>query len=396
MPTQTPEEFAAAVAATVSVQADSGYRVWTTDLLSNRALCHQIPAAVDSFSYAKINTWGECTLTVSLDTPEDPFLLLPERKSCLWIEQRGRLLWGGIVWLAVPDLASRTLRVTAQTWHSYWDQRMITTTLFYSQVDQLDIFRAIIAYGQSKTYGNIGHIIDPRTCGVKRTVAYGPGSGQGARPDKKIAEALKQLAEDEGGFEFVDDAYLDDQGRPRKYTRLGYPKLGSSGGLAAFEYPGNVLTYTWDGAGKDAPTDLYAPGAGEGTLMMIGYARNQTALDAGYPLMEATSASDYKDETRKSALDGHAREDLAALASGRLAPTFTVRTDADPYPGSYSAGDEARFRLTSAIHRPRPDGSPGFDGRLRITGVEITPDRPGVAGVAKLTTMPTTTTGGGL
>lgn len=375
------------MADTVRVQAAAGYRIWTTDLLSNRPLCFSIPAAVESFTYAKVNTWGECTATVPLDAADDLFLFLPERKCSLWIERNGRLLWGGIVWMATPALESRTLRVTAQTWASYWDQRLITTTLVYTQVDQLDIFRAIIAYAQSKQYGNIGLGVDTRTCGVKRTITYGPGAGQGARPDKKVSEALKQLAEDEGGFEFCDDAYLDDQGKPRKYTRLGYPRLGNSGGVAAFEYPGNILTYTWEGAGKGAPTDLYAPGAGEGNLMLVGYARNQAILTAGYPLLEDTTGSDYKDETRKAALDGHAREDLAALASGQLAPTFTVRTDVDPLPGAYGAGDYARFRLTSAIHRATAGGAPGFDGLLRITGVTITPERPGTAGVAKLTTM---------
>lgn len=120
--------------------------------------------------------------------------------------------------------------------------------------------------------------------------------------------------------------------------------------------------------------------------MLVGEAVNTYELDVGYPLLEQSTGGEYRDVIRLHTLNQHAAADLKALSNGQFAPTFKVRSDVAPLPGEYFAGDHARFRLTSCIHRAREDGSPGFDGVLRITGIEVTPERPGRAGEVRLST----------
>lgn len=390
MAEQTPAEFTAALAETVTAQADDGYRCWSTDLLTGRPLCHDLPLAVDSYTYGAINTYGTMSGTISLDAPDDPLLVLPERRTCVWISHRDRVVWGGIIWDTEPDLDGRTLRVAAQTWTSYFEHLLIRSTLVYRGQDPLNMFRAVIAYGQAKTGANIGVTVDPLTSGITATRLYGPGAGDGARPDKPVAEAMKELAEADPGFEFCDD-WTDDGAttNPGKRIRLGYPRLGTTGapGLM-FEHPGNILSYTWTKAGKGSPNVLYAVGAGDGAAALVESATDTAELGIGYPLLEASTGGDHKEVVTKAALRTYAAADLAALGKARLAPQFKVRADADPLPGDYSGGDTIRCRLTSAYHREFADGSPGYDGNFRITSISVTPVRADQDGSATINTIP--------
>jgi hypothetical protein len=390
MAEQTGAEFAATLAATVTAQAGDGYRCWSTDLLTGRPLSHDLPLAVDSYTYGAINTYGTMSATISLDTPEDPLLTLAERRTCVWISHRDRVVWGGIVWDTDPDIPGRTLRVGAQTWSSYWEHVLIRQTLVYRGTEQLDIFRALITYAQAKAGANIGVTVDPRISGATITRLYGPGAGDGARPDKPVSEALKELAETASGFEFCDD-WRDDgtTHNPSKVIRIGYPTLGSSNtpGLM-WEYPGTILNYTWPKAGKGSPNVLYAVGAGDGAAALVESATNTPELTFGYPLLESSTGGDHKEIVTKASLRAHATADLAAMTAARLAPTFTVRADVDPLPGDYTAGDRIRCRLTSAYHRPQRDGSPGYDGYFRITAVNVKPARADQDGSVTIATVP--------
>lgn len=388
--TGTEAGFAASLAETVTAQADDGYRIWSTDLLTGRPLSFDLPLAVDSYTYGAINTYGTASGTISLDAAEDPLLVLPERRTCLWISHRERVVWGGIVWDTDPDITRRTLKITAQTWSSYFEHILIRDTLVYRSTEQLTTFRNLVAYAQAKSSANIGVTVDPGNSGVLVTQLYGPGAGDSARPDKPVGEALKDLANTEPGFEYCDDWADDGATRnPAKRIRLGYPLLGTSGapGLM-FEYPGNILDYSWAKAGKGSPNKLYAVGAGDGAQALVESATNTAEIGFGYPLLEASTGGDHKEVVTKSALRGYAAADLAALGRARLAPTFTVRADADPQPGDYSGGDVIRCRLTSAYHRPQPDGSPGYDGLFRITAINVTPLRADQDGQVKLSTVP--------
>ncbi len=383
------------LADTIDAQADDGYRVWTTDLLTGRALCHTLPIALDSFTYGAVNAAGPATGVVSLDIAEDPQLTLAERRTALWVEHRGQVLWGGIVWDVEPDIAARELRIAAHTWSSYFANILIRDTLIYRNltggVDQLDVFRALVAYAQAKTHANIGVTVDSTTSGVLITQLFGPGAGDAARPDKPVLEAMRELAEADPGFEWTDDVTDDGAStNPGKRIRLGYPRITSGGSATglAFTHPGEIDTYTWTKAGTASPNRLYAIGAGDGPFQLTESADNADELTLGYPLLEASTGGDHKEVVRRVQLAARARADLAALTGGRLAPVFTVTGPDGPQPGDYGAGDTIRCRLTSAYHRARPDGSPGFDGYFRVTGVNVTPLRADQAGSVDIATVP--------
>jgi hypothetical protein len=380
---------------TIDAQADDGYRVWTTDLLTGRALCHTLPIALDNYEYGVVNAAGPASGVVSLDIAEDPQLTLAERRTALWVEHHGRVVWGGIVWDTDPDIAARELRIAAMTWSSYFANILIRNTLIYRNtsggVDQLDVFRALVAYAQAKTHANIGVTVDPTVSGVLITQLFGPGAGDAGRPDKPVGEAMRELAEADPGFEWTDDVADDGAStNPGKRIRLGYPRITSGGSATGltFNHPGEIDTYTWTKSGTNSPNTLYAIGAGDGPNQLVESAENADELSIGYPLLEASTGGDHKEVVRRVQLAARARADLAALTGGKLAPVFTIAGDAGPQPGDFGAGDTIRCRLTSAYHRERPDGSPGYDGYFRVTGVKVTPLRADQAGSMAVAAVP--------
>lgn len=389
-PTPIPADL---VPESIETQADDGYRAWTTDLLSGRKLCHDLPIALDSFTYGAVNGPGSASGTVILDAPEDPQLTCADRRTCLWIELHGRVVWGGIIWDTEPDILSGTLRVAAQTWWSFFQRSLIRSTLIYRNTtggyDQLQVFRELVAYAQAKSSANIGVVVDTHNSGVLTTQLYGPGAGDGARPDKPVGEALRELAESDPGFEFVDDWADDGTDNPGKRIRLGYPRLGTQAGTdLMFEHPGNIQTYTWVKAGNDSPNVLVAIGAGDGPNQLVESATNTDEIAFGYPRLEASTGGDHREVVRRSELAARARADLNALTGGKLAPVFTVAGPDGPQPGDLGAGDVIRCRLTSDFHREQPDGSPGYDGLFRTTGVTVVPHRADQEGRMDIATVP--------
>src|SRR5689334_1899216 len=150
-----------------------------------------------------------------LDAPEDPRLTCAERRTCLWVSLNERVVWGGIIWDTEPDIPGGQLRIAAQTWSSFFQRSLIRETLVYRTappgdpsdrgIEQFEIFRSLVAYAQGKTGANIGVVVDGHNSGLTLIRLYGPGAGDGARPDKPVGEAMRELAEDDPGFEFVDD-----------------------------------------------------------------------------------------------------------------------------------------------------------------------------------------------
>lgn len=387
----SPElDRAARLAETVSAQADDGYRVWTTDLLSGRPLSFDLPIAVSSYLYGKVNSYGTSDGDITLDGPDDPSLVLAEKRTCLWISYREQVVWGGIVWDLEPDIGSRMMRVTAQTWTSYFEQILIRDTLIFRTVgggvDQLDVFRGLLAYAQGKPSANIGVQIDPLTSGHGITQLWGPGAGDGARPDKPVSEAMKEIADVDPGFEWVDDVGDNGTHNPLKRIRLGYPALSGSAAGLLLEYPGNVSSYTWTAAGKGSPNVVYALGSGDGASTLVESATDTAQLDVGYPRLEYSTGGDHKEITRRATLAAAARADLAALGGSRVAPTFKLVGNS-VNPADLAAGNRLRARLTSGFHRARPDGSPGFDGYVRVTGVKVNPGRADQEGSIEVSTM---------
>lgn len=348
----------------LDAQEAARWRVWTTDLITGAALSYQLPMVIESYG-RQINGGGTFSGVVSLDAEEDPVPLLQPRKTALWVARDDSIRWGGIIWPTEPDLQARTLKVSASGWLSYYARREIRDTLTYTQLDQLDIVRALIAYAHAAPGGDIRVLVDQITSGVLRDRTY-----DGAEV-KKLADAITELAEVDGGFEILEDAYVNAQGRPQGILRLGYPALGRTDKDLLFAYPGNVIDYSWPSDPADSVNSLLAIGAGEGSAMLRSVAVGQDEIDAGYPLLEGSVS--YKDVSVQSTLDAHAVEDLTASLGDKTTPTLTARTDGPPALGDWSLGDQARVMLTSAYHRARPGAGAGYDGQLRIVAETVTP-----------------------
>jgi hypothetical protein len=345
-------------------------RVWTSDLLTQRKLCHSLPMSIRRYTLslgAPTVIEGE----VSLDAPDHPVPLLPERKSVLWIEEDEVLVAGGIVWTTEPNLRSRTLRVSAAGPLSYLDRRRIPENTQFENIDQFEIVRTLVDAVQGASAGDIHLQVRPDTdSGVKRDRSYAI--------NKYVGEAIAELSRVENGFDLREEFAYDAQQRPTWALRLGYPFLGRVYPQLLWyrEIPGqplagNIAEYRWPSDGASSANHWLALGAGTGSGQLIASAIDTTETDAGYPQLDGISS--YLDVIEPETLAAHAAEDLRIALGNRVVPVITLRGEHAPAPGKILPGDFARVRLTSCYHLPGPGGRPGVDSYFRVVQVQVTP-----------------------
>lgn len=289
------------------------------------------------------------------------------RRTAIYVDRGGVLIWGGIIWSRRTVDNGNAIQIDAQTFESYFARRVIKKTLMFSATDQFEIVRQIIGYAQSAGSGNIGVQVDNTNSGVLRDRTYY------WYERKPVLEAVQQLAQVDNGFEFTIDVSYDTSGSPVKRLRLGYPRLGApvSATGYVFELPGNIVTYDWPEDGSSSANSVTAVGAGEGDQMLVAEAMSLAEIDAGYPLLEATTQ--YKDVSVFSTLTQHAVADMRQKARDIITPALTVRADVEPQLGSYRLGDAVRIVISS----PRHPGNPGLDTYARIVGISVHPPQAG-------------------
>lgn len=333
------------------------------DLRTNAVLA-ELPLEGVSYSHV-LNGAGSWSGSLHLGDPRitalEPIAATVPGRTVMYIDRDGTLLYGGIVWGRRWN--GDKLELSGSQLWSYFSHRVMEFAHhLYTQVDQLTIARELIEFyndsGLPLSYGT-------ETSGVLRDREY---FGYEAKP---VAEAIEQLSEVEGGFDFVIDvAYVS--GVPTQTLRLGYPRLGTtletSGHM--FDKPGNIVSYTWPEDSGSQANVVYGLGEGEAQAMLTAVARDVGQVDAGYPILEATIS--HKDVSALPTLQQHVNSALADKSWPVIVPQFTVRADRDPVLGSYGVGDYARFM----IEDPRfPDG---LDTTLRIIGISGRMDEPNV------------------
>lgn len=357
------------------------YTVFVTDILTGRRLCESLPIAIDQFTWS-INAPGTFSGTGSFAAQPDLMAYLVRRKHALWVDRDGRLVWGGILYEVDPDITSRTARIGASGFLSYFDRTPIETTLAYVATDQLTIATSLIDYAQSGFNQNVRVTYTvPTSSGVLRDRTYNWWD------NKYVGSALVDLAQVDGGFEFIEGYnYGPDGVTPVPVIVIGYPTVGRSSTKLLWTYndsypggaAGNVATYTWPFNGANSANRVIEQGAGEGSEMLSVTLANSVETSVGYP--RYTTTISRQDVSETDTLIAHGVVDLAELVGDRVVPTFTVRASSSPMLGEWMLGDVARFRLSSCLHRPNPDGSPGYDSNLRIVGATINPQAPSLAG----------------
>lgn len=327
-----------------------------------------------------------------------PYSLTRPARTALYALRDGRPLFGGVVWTSDCDNGDK-VSFGAGDWWTYLDHRRVVPLLSnasppvtevanldvaFTQVDQNEIARQLVALAQSHTGGDIGIVPDAVDSGVLRDRTWH------GYELADVGQALKQLSEVEGGPDilFTVAANLDDQGRPIRQMRIGNPHLGQVGSPFVFESGANILSYRWPSDGTRMATRAYALGEGSERGAIIAATEDSDTVANGWPLLEADA--NYSTVTEPATLQAHAVADQYAGRLPVVLPTITVTGDGAnrfgqriwPAIGEYSPGDDARV-----VIRDKFFGADGLDVTMRIIEIGIDPGDGG-AETATLTLAP--------
>jgi len=359
------------------------YRYLLADVLTNQILA-ELSLTNVNFTQ-QLNTAGTFTgelLLTGVNTAKLNVLnsTIPAR-CAIYVDRSGVLVWGGIIWNREWDTGNQRLKITAREFESYFERRRITSTLVFTNQDQLTIAENLINAAQSVPYGNINVLIPSTTSGViiGSQIYYNYEL-------KTYFNALLDLAKNNNGFDFNIKVAYDGSGNPTKTLQLGYPRLGntyssSSATVPVFQIPaGNIVQYNYKEDGTKAANSVYATGAGSNEGKLIANSVDTTKTLSGWPLLE--DSSNYSNITDSTLLGG--------LASGQVLatsyPPQTLQIVAPPYLdpvfGTYNLGDQARVILKDNFYPST------FDGNYRIVGLNVS---PGENGPERVTLTLTTT-----
>jgi len=398
------------------------FKYVTTDLRTGKVLCDALPLTVQSFS-RQLNQAGQLTGNLSLQQVTDPANLadpgyavnqkylaaLEPRRSVLWVLQAGFPVWAGIVWdWPAMTLQGGQIPISAQTFESLFDHRLITADITYQQVDLFAAFIDLVKYGISKQspYITATNPAPPATPDIVAAAAVpqlilptGPAAVSGVSwsanytySDLQQISSVWQDMAASGNLEYSFDPGLDGNGNLAIFLRLGYTQLGRQlpdSGIA-LTYPGNVTDYGYQRTGSQGGNTVWgtAPPNGAPLTWISAYPHGYdlTDLTDGYPLLETSVSWTGSWVTSQAQIDGFADGQLPILTNAMTIPTVSVPGDRSPTLRDMVLGDQARFTATSAMHPPKPGGKPGLQTLLRITGWTCTPPDNGQTQSVQLAT----------
>lgn len=350
--------------------ATTTYRYLFADLLTNQIIA-ELPLTGVSFNQ-QLNTAGSfqghlllsgvnaTTLNVSNGT-------IPGR-TAIYVDRNGVLVWGGVIWGREYNSTSQTLTFQAREFLSYYERRRITSTVAYSNIDQLVIAQATMSNSAGVPNGNIGLLYnqDPgatSTSGVLVSRVYY------SYELKTVLSAIQDLSKQSTGFDFEISVYYDGSGNPAKSFNTYYPRAGTAYSssvtdIPVFELPsGNIVEYTYPEDASIAANMLYVLGAGSNEGKLIAAASDTTKLSSGWPLLE--EQANYSDINNATVLSNLAVGQITAISY----PPTTLKVVAPPFVnpefGTYEIGDDVRIRITDNRF---PDG---LDAVYRLVALNL-------------------------
>lgn len=355
-----------------------GYRVVFADLLTDQIL-HSEPN-VEGLQYGRRIGEPEAisgSIAVTEQNAELLRSILPQR-TAVWVYYNLDVMVGGVLWDVVPRWSKRggeTWSFSGSTFESYWNQVVISDDIGeLLQIDQLEIARSLVQHMQADPSADLAVTLDPLNSGVLRDRTQ-----YLATANKSYGEALKQLGEVEGGFEWTVDVWRGADGHHVKHLRFGYPRLGSQSAVHVLE---RDALEEWSTTGAGAGTRYRARG---GTPQGNGDADQQPCISdvfsdeerlaTGWPRIDVVT--DYSTVTWKPTLDEHAQRDLAAARRAPVIPQVSINL-AGTRLRPQAIGETVRIR-----HRTLLDGA--TDVTYRLIGIQVTATQRGQPGSARLT-----------
>ena len=366
------------------------YRYLFADLRTNNILA-ELPLTRVSFSQV-LNSAGTFEGTIlGSDIRERGYDIagstIPGR-TAIYVDRDGVLIWGGILWVRSYDSQTQHFRFQAREFPSYFEHRRITDTYVYENQDQLFIAQDLLNIAQAVTGGDIGVIVPTNTSGIDVTRVYFDYER------KDFWQAIKDLSNQQDGFDFNIDVAYDTNLEPQKYARTEYPQRGitynaNDPDALVFEFPGNVVLYEWPDDGAQMANTMYGIGPNSNEAKILATAVSPTnQIAAGYPLLEDTVS--YTDQYDPDLLYQQTLAEVTARQLPVPTPKIVIPAYASPVLGSYKTGDECLLRITDDRF-PNNGSGFGLSQVFRIVAISVEPGEDGPERVTLTLTLPTLT-----
>jgi hypothetical protein len=153
-----------------------------------------------------LNAPGTADIGIPLNAAEaDPAKLTPGGTG-LVVMRDGMPTWGGIFWAAQADLAANTLTLSASGYHSHYQHRVFASSVEWQSVEQATLLSTWFSLVNS------ANGINTDATGLAPT-GHVRSRAWSRYELKHIGEAIEELADDIGGFNFRYVPYWIDQGK---------------------------------------------------------------------------------------------------------------------------------------------------------------------------------------
>jgi hypothetical protein len=359
------------------------YRYLFADLITNDILA-ELPLTRVSFTQV-LNTPGSFSGTIlGSDANELGYDItgstIPAR-TAIYVDRDGVLIWGGIIWVRTWDSDSQHFSFSAREFGSYYERRRITgdfmdgdQAIAYVNQDQLFVAQDLMTLAASIPGGDIGIVIPNNASGILVDRVYYDYEF------KDVWGAIKDLSNQDDGFDFNIDVAYDTNLEPRKYAHTDYPYRGTpyvstSPTALVFEFPGNIVTYEWPDDGSVTANTMYGigPNSNEAKIRETAVSPlNQIAN--GWPLLEDTVS--YTDQYDPTLLFQQTLSEVTARQNPVVTTKVVIPAYAAPVLGSYKTGDECLLRITDDRF-PNNGSGYGYAAVKRIAAISVEPGEDG-------------------
>ena len=299
-------------------------------------------------------------------------------------------VWSGVIWAREYDSSSQSLSISAQEMMSLYNRRRINDTLDYSTTnyDPAYIAQNLMSYAEGLNHGNTGLTQNIATTGYLTKKLYNDYEL------KSVYQAIKDLAQNY--FDFTIKPYIDfDTGKLINQFTIGTtttpgvapaPYGGFLGRVYSstdpyalmFQFPGNLISYSFPEDASSAANQLFGLGYGANNSKIIAISQDPTKIGfsptADWPLLEDTA--NFTDIGQLQLLKDLTNGQQKAISYPPTTIQIVIPPYIDPLFPTYSIGDEVRLDIKDDYF---PSGiSFGADNDpLRIVAITVEPGENG-------------------
>lgn len=283
-------------------------------------------------------------------------------RTALFVDFAGKLVWGGIIWTRRYQMTTKLLKVGAQEFGSYFQQRLqaadYTSTWTSGEgEDPMKIVRQLIEEGQNnkpggKIAGGITVTLNPEGgSGQKVPVSY-PGTQ--LQTIDSIISTLSQMGFDYGFDYSYDCEYLPGTKTPGITLNFWYPRKGRTAAESGIVITAkDAVDYEYlEDATKQA-NEITETGSGSNGILPVTAEADEVIEAIGYPRLGL--AISHTQVTSDEVLARITLGDLALRCWPVVTPTLTMPVplpnaagEIDPTQfsfGDFENGDDARFEI---------------------------------------------------